>query len=163
MWVMGFANHNDAANGVIHLAFRRRPHPVFALLGFLLGATTALLGHAELQNAPGLIGFSWSSVPPVSATKGRGPNSHSATIVSDKERTIQNLSTSRYQRALSLNCRGLDVLLVQKRLAKLGYFHGVTNGYFDEATHRAIAAFQETMGLMVDGRVGPETYVALGI
>jgi N-acetylmuramoyl-L-alanine amidase len=56
--------------------------------------------------------------------------------------------------------RGPVVRELQDRLASAGFAVEPTGG-FDEATTRAVRAFQEARGLMVDGICGPETWATL--
>lgn len=57
---------------------------------------------------------------------------------------------------------GPAVAEIQAALVTLGTLPAVPPGVvFDEATDRAVRAFQQQRGLVVDGVVGPETYAAL--
>merc|ERR1719320_326950 len=47
--------------------------------------------------------------------------------------------------------------MVQKYLAKFGWYRGKKDGWFGNQTDRAIREFQKTMGLKVDGIAGPIT------
>lgn len=57
--------------------------------------------------------------------------------------------------------RGEDIRLVQSILNKLGYGAGVEDGILGTDTERAIRAFQEAKGLVVDGIVGENTWGTL--
>ena len=59
--------------------------------------------------------------------------------------------------ALAVGSEGTQVINVQERLKKLGYFSGNVSGYFGSATEKAVRSFQKRNGLTVDGRVGPST------
>ena len=50
---------------------------------------------------------------------------------------------------------------LQEALTAAGYNPGAADGTYGEQTEAAVVAFQEANGLAVDGRVGPETAVAL--
>lgn len=52
---------------------------------------------------------------------------------------------------------------IQTRLKELGYYDGVINGYYDDATVVAIKNFQRDNGIYVSGAVGGVTANALGI
>lgn len=49
------------------------------------------------------------------------------------------------------------VKAMQTALKNQGYFTGVPDGYFGDATERAVESFQRTNGLNVDGAAGPAT------
>lgn len=66
-------------------------------------------------------------------------------------------------RTLKLGMRGEDVRLVQQMLFDVGYYSGTANGYFGQATRRAVLAFQREEGLPRTGRVGRNTLKALQI
>ncbi len=57
--------------------------------------------------------------------------------------------------------KGPDVLLVQRRLARLGFEPGPLDGEYGPATERAVRAFQTAAGIEADGVVGPQTRAAL--
>ena len=50
---------------------------------------------------------------------------------------------------------------IQQDLKNLGYYQGKITGIMDEATIKAIKAFQKDKGLKVDGIPGPKTRAAL--
>lgn len=56
---------------------------------------------------------------------------------------------------------GEDVLALQRDLADAGYDPVYQDGQFGPLTARAVRAFQQDRGLVVDGEVGPETRAAL--
>jgi peptidoglycan hydrolase-like protein with peptidoglycan-binding domain len=53
------------------------------------------------------------------------------------------------------------VLSLQQRLSSLGYWLGVPNGEFGDATQQAVFALQKAAGISRDGVVGPATEAAL--
>lgn len=57
--------------------------------------------------------------------------------------------------------QGPEVAKIQTRLQELGLYAGPIDGDFGGGTESAVKAFQKTKGLAVDGRVGPNTSVAL--
>jgi peptidoglycan hydrolase-like protein with peptidoglycan-binding domain len=59
--------------------------------------------------------------------------------------------------------RGYEVKKVQRRLARMGYFHAKATGYYGPITKHAVMAFQRKCGLKADGVVGHSTRKAMGI
>lgn len=56
---------------------------------------------------------------------------------------------------------GPDVTALQTKLEELGFDpHGI-DGNFGSGTKAAVIAFQQSKGLTVDGRAGPDTMAAL--
>ncbi|MCL6517663.1 peptidoglycan-binding protein [Alicyclobacillus sp.] len=56
---------------------------------------------------------------------------------------------------------GEDVRELQTMLSALGFYRGSVDGVFGPGTEAAVRAFQQAMGLAVDGVVGPQTARAL--
>lgn len=65
-------------------------------------------------------------------------------------------------RELSFGSNGLDVVRLQKRLAKKGFDPGDADGIFGDNTRGAVVNFQKSMKLLDDGIVGVQTRKALG-
>ena len=63
-------------------------------------------------------------------------------------------------RLLSQGARGDDVEELQNELVRIGYNIDV-DGVFGPMTYDAVCDFQESVGLVVDGIVGPRTWAAL--
>ena len=57
--------------------------------------------------------------------------------------------------------RGDQVVNLQKSLKKLGFDPGVIDGIFGGKTEAAVKQFQASKGLLVDGKVGPNTKASL--
>ena len=57
--------------------------------------------------------------------------------------------------------KGPEVLKIQSRLAELGLSPGPIDGVFGGSTEVAVRAFQQSKKLLVDGRVGPNTWASL--
>jgi peptidoglycan hydrolase-like protein with peptidoglycan-binding domain len=64
---------------------------------------------------------------------------------------------------LRLNDTGDGVTCLQSALAATGLYDGEISGTFDEATYAAVRRLQEERNLFVDGVVGRETSLELGI
>ncbi|MBR6187113.1 MAG: peptidoglycan-binding protein [Clostridia bacterium] len=62
-----------------------------------------------------------------------------------------------YYATLRRGMYGTPVQQMQKALRELGYYSGVADGYFGEATENAVKSFQRSNGLEVDGVAGPAT------
>ena len=58
---------------------------------------------------------------------------------------------------------GDDVVTIQRKLKQWGYYSGVVDGRFGQATYDAVVLFQKRNGLTPDGVVGKSTADALGI
>lgn len=65
--------------------------------------------------------------------------------------------------AVRAGSSGDDVACVQEALAAAGFYSGPVNGQFDNATYSAVRALQEREDLFVDGVVGRETAIHLGV
>jgi len=63
----------------------------------------------------------------------------------------------------ALGDTGASVTCLQAALVTAGYYTGAVTGTFDDATYSAVKAMQTEKDLFVDGKVGRETALALGI
>jgi hypothetical protein len=143
---------------------RRRTHPVLAFIGFVLGAMVALVSQEELLDIPQVTRFSWRS-PSIAQPAEVEAEPPRIGFVSDSvaiEEWQSQHQDYHLNQVLQLRSRGLEVQLLQQRLRELGFFPGEVSGLFDESTQNAVKAFQKERGLVTDGKVGPETYSALG-
>jgi len=59
--------------------------------------------------------------------------------------------------------RGQEVIDIQTRLKKWGYYKGNVDGIYGYQTYQAVRQFQSKNGLKVDGIAGPQTLAALGL
>lgn len=59
--------------------------------------------------------------------------------------------------------RGQEVINIQTRLKRWGYYKGAIDGIYGYQTYKAVRLFQYKNGLKVDGVAGPETLSALGL
>ncbi|MCX7710045.1 MAG: spore cortex-lytic enzyme [Clostridia bacterium] len=59
--------------------------------------------------------------------------------------------------------RGQEVIDIQDKLYKWGYYKGIVDGVYGYETYRAVRLFQSKNGLKVDGVAGPGTLAALGL
>ena len=57
--------------------------------------------------------------------------------------------------------KGREVLILQEKLARLGFFRAAPTGYFGRLTETAVKDFQRAYGLKVDGLAGPATMAAI--
>ncbi|MGD9705845.1 MAG: peptidoglycan-binding protein [Acidimicrobiia bacterium] len=64
---------------------------------------------------------------------------------------------------LRVGASGPSVTCLQAALASAGLYDGAQNGEFDNATYAAVRQAQEDRDLFVDGAVGRETAISLGI
>ncbi|MFZ4719244.1 MAG: L,D-transpeptidase family protein [Ilumatobacteraceae bacterium] len=65
--------------------------------------------------------------------------------------------------SMQLGASGDQVACLQSQLAKAGFTVSSPNGAFDDATDRAVRAFQQSKSLEVDGIAGRKTAQSLGI
>ncbi|MCX7842339.1 MAG: spore cortex-lytic enzyme [Clostridia bacterium] len=59
--------------------------------------------------------------------------------------------------------RGQEVIDIQAKLYKWGYYKGIVDGKYGYKTYLAVRSFQKKNGLKVDGIAGPKTLAALGL
>ena len=59
--------------------------------------------------------------------------------------------------------RSQEVIEIQTRLKKWGYYNGNVDGIFGSATKKAVISFQKKNGLVADGIAGSKTLAAMGI
>ncbi|MDP1823985.1 MAG: peptidoglycan-binding protein [Archangium sp.] len=62
---------------------------------------------------------------------------------------------------LSIGSRGTSVRTLQQKLQTAGFSPGGVDGVFGRRTEQSVRAFQQSRGLEVDGKVGPQTLRAL--
>ncbi|MCX7921134.1 MAG: spore cortex-lytic enzyme [Clostridia bacterium] len=58
---------------------------------------------------------------------------------------------------------GQEVIDIQAKLYKWGYYKGIVDGKYGYKTYQAVRSFQAKNGLKVDGVAGPQTLAALGL
>ena len=83
------------------------------------------------------------------------PSSSSASASSSSSSSSKS-DTSSDSGSLKKGSSGSSVEKLQQRLLDLGYYNGVVDGDFGEATETAFKLFQEKMGLYVDGVAGSD-------
>jgi peptidoglycan hydrolase-like protein with peptidoglycan-binding domain len=66
-------------------------------------------------------------------------------------------------RSLGVGDQGSSVECLQQALVDSGFYSGPVNGQFDQATYDAVRRVQEDRDLYVDGVVGRESAISLGI
>jgi len=84
------------------------------------------------------------------------------------EQTLRALEESRWKlgdRSLYLQksplMYGDDVAALQSRLTEMGFHSGRVDGIYGPMTESAVKEFQKSVGVMVDGKCGPATIIAL--
>ena len=68
-----------------------------------------------------------------------------------------------HERSIRAGSTGNDVICLQQALADAGLYSGTVSGSFDGTTDAAVRRLQEERNLFVDGVVGRESGIALGI
>jgi hypothetical protein len=129
---------------------------------------TASSGAPPTQDVPGIV----APVPgPDAATAAPATDVSTTTVPSDAT-TVPDLDGEGLTSADSclmtvLSVRygetGPSVSCVQQALADAGYYSGPINGTFDDATFAAAEAMQTDRNLYVDGIVGRESAISLGV
>lgn len=59
--------------------------------------------------------------------------------------------------------RGDEVVKIQEKLKRWGYYSGAVDGIYGQKTYEAVKYFQRKNGLTADGIAGPKTLAAMGI
>ena len=84
------------------------------------------------------------------------------------EQTLRALEEARWKlgdRSLYLQkpplMHGDDVAALQSRLTEMGFHSGRVDGIFGPMTESAVKEFQKSVGVIVDGKCGPATIIAL--
>ena len=72
-------------------------------------------------------------------------------------RNNESLALSKY------GSRGNEVIQIQTKLKRWGYYNGSIDGIYGSKTVAAVRWFQSKNGLTVDGIAGPKTLAAMGI
>jgi hypothetical protein len=67
------------------------------------------------------------------------------------------------EQSIRLGASGQSVTCLQQALTDAGFYKGAASGQFDQATHDAVKAMQLDRDLFVDGIVGRESALSLGI
>ncbi|MTI71811.1 MAG: spore cortex-lytic enzyme [Firmicutes bacterium] len=83
--------------------------------------------------------------------------------INKEEKTREVLTKAPISKVLYWGARGQDVIDVQSKLYRWGYYDGTVDGIYGAGTYRAVRRFQRKNGLTVDGIVGPKTAEALGL
>jgi N-acetylmuramoyl-L-alanine amidase len=85
-----------------------------------------------------------------------------ATPTQTEQPLVQTVPAPRINRpVLQLGSQGTDVSELQAALKLLGYYTGVVDGIYSQATADAVVRFQKAAGLNPDGTVGPGTWEQL--
>ena len=63
--------------------------------------------------------------------------------------------------SIHVGMRSERVQVLQEKLKKLGYYHGLLDGAFGPATLTSVVQYQAGVGLKTDGIVGKETWISL--
>lgn len=151
-------------------AWSAEDDPLFAVSGVLRSGDTGR-EVARLQEILSSFGY---SVGPVDGIFGRLTRAAVRSFQGDLGVTIDGLvgpdtrsaaadSLADIAGVLGLGSRGSEVLEIQELLTALGFSPGFADGVFGPKTLAAVIAFQRSLGLQVDGLVGPQTGSRLGI
>ena len=72
--------------------------------------------------------------------------------------SLQVAQVKSEQLPLTKGSQGELVITLQEKLKQLGYYNGLTNGSYSEATELAVLEFQKSVGLEADGIVGSTSW-----
>ena len=150
---------------------RRMVGLIIAVVGVLAAAAVGALVTAEATNAPALVeavaepivvqqlALPDLALPDLDGDLGQ--NALEPDTATDNERadggcTIEALS-------IRLGSDGDGVTCLQAALADAGFYDGAISGIFDDSVGRAAMAYQQANNLFVDGIVGRESAIELGI
>lgn len=109
----------------------------------------------DFQRANGL------AVDGVAGTRTWAALNGSSSAPASSSSSGQSSSSSSSRPKLRIGARGSAVTDLQNLLRERGATFSAT-GYFGSSTNAAVRAFQSSVGLSVDGIVGPRTWAALG-
>jgi peptidoglycan hydrolase-like protein with peptidoglycan-binding domain len=122
-----------------------------AVVVALIPATGCESKTPTAEGAPPAVPSSASSAGPTASSPQPAP-----------EPTVSSAPASpQPKRKLRTGAKGADVLVLQRRLTELGYWHGEADSKFGATTQQAVYALQKAAGLSRDGTVGPKTQKAL--
>jgi hypothetical protein len=124
---------------------------VFVLAAIGIALLIAILAAAGVfSSSPAPI-----TAPPVTSTTTGTTSTTQTTTTSQSPPVLAPSAT------LKPGDTGTQVKVLQRALARLGFFKGTVDGDYGPATQAAVNAFQTSNGLTADGVVGPATLTAL--
>ena len=134
------------------------------VIGATLAALTAVVIVAAARE-PGVAAVKAplaapTTVAPVAAVQ--APSGLTATPDVDLAEAIAEDCTIEATR-LGVDDSGRDVRCLQQGLVNAGYYDGAISGNYDRATYDAVRRLQEERQLFVDGIVGRETAISVGV
>ena len=77
-------------------------------------------------------------------------------VTTDKRTFLVNSTEKLGKATLIYGARGRDVEQLQRKLRAQGYYRGPINGFLGKRTVKAVKRFQASIGIPVDGIVGPQ-------
>ena len=77
--------------------------------------------------------------------------------------TTLMMQNSEVQALSKYGSRGQEVITIQTKLKRWGYYNGSVDGIYGSQTLAAVKWFQSKNSLQVDGIAGPKTLAAMGI
>lgn len=88
-------------------------------------------------------------------------NYHAATSSKNNAQTIHHCGWIRAHNEIYTQS-ARNTAIIQRKLARMGYYSGAVDGFNSAITKAAVAQFQREYGLKIDGIVGIETATAIG-
>lgn len=133
--------------------------PAALALVFLVGLLAALGAFDSALPPVTVPGY---TAPTVAVTKPPGSGTTTtATTTAGTTTTSQKPSVVPPTTTLKPGDNGAEVKTLQRELATLGFSVGRVDGFYGQATKKAVAAFQRAHHLTADGIVGSATLAAL--
>jgi murein L,D-transpeptidase YcbB/YkuD len=119
--------------------------------------------HISVSSDPNLYddASDWN-ISAVGASPVSDPSGSHPTNKGEEAQAASGNSATAQPPIMKVGSKGRDVAIMQTALTKLGYRFD-PDGVFGPNTEKAVRAFQKKKGLTVDGMVGPNTRMALGI
>jgi peptidoglycan hydrolase-like protein with peptidoglycan-binding domain len=165
--VVALTQSGDGGNEADAMVATTATTPTAATAAPALGLTApaAAAPAATASTAPASVGATGSTAPPAATGATTAAGTDEATQGQDLDGESLTVEDGCVLEGTSVRAgsTGADVMCVQKALISAGYYTGAASGTFDTATAAAVEAMQTDRKLFVDGVVGRESAISLGV